>query len=85
MDWFASGQLLSHVLFAVCCCWMPQTLDRETKALGLSSDFKEGVLFLTYSSLISTIQVILLDHVLYGCAVLLFLPNCNAMNTHIAE
>ncbi|KAF5837835.1 P-loop containing NTP hydrolase pore-1-domain-containing protein [Dunaliella salina] len=33
-----------------------QTLDKETKALGLSSDFKEGVLFLTYSSLISKIK-----------------------------
>ena len=31
----------------------PQTLDKETKTLGLSKDFKEGVLFCTYNSLSS--------------------------------
>jgi hypothetical protein len=31
----------------------PQSLDKETKALGLAKDFKEGVLFCTYSSLTS--------------------------------
>ncbi len=29
-----------------------QELDAESKALGLSSDFKQGVLFTTYSTLI---------------------------------
>jgi hypothetical protein len=31
----------------------PQALDKETKLMGLSKDFKEGVLFCTYSSLTS--------------------------------
>jgi hypothetical protein len=29
-----------------------QELDAENKALGLSSDFKQGILFTTYSTLI---------------------------------
>ncbi|KAL6756388.1 hypothetical protein V8C86DRAFT_3136630 [Haematococcus lacustris] len=33
-----------------------QTLDRETRALGLSQDFQEGCLFLTYSSLVSSLK-----------------------------
>jgi hypothetical protein len=31
----------------------PQALDKETKVMGLAKDFKEGVLFCTYSSLTS--------------------------------
>ncbi|KAK9814268.1 hypothetical protein WJX72_003136 [[Myrmecia] bisecta] len=33
-----------------------QTLDKETRALGLPKDFQEGVLFLTYSTLISNVK-----------------------------
>ncbi|XP_048247301.1 protein FORGETTER 1-like isoform X2 [Haliotis rufescens] len=33
-----------------------QELDRETRVLGLPSDFKEGVIFSTYATLVSSVQ-----------------------------
>ncbi|XP_025103699.1 protein FORGETTER 1-like [Pomacea canaliculata] len=33
-----------------------QELDRETRALGLPHDFKEGIIFSTYASLVSSVQ-----------------------------
>jgi hypothetical protein len=30
-----------------------QTLDKETRAFGLATEFQTGVLFMTYSTLIS--------------------------------
>ena len=33
-----------------------QQLDRETRVFGLPSDFKEGVIFSTYATLVSSVQ-----------------------------
>ena len=33
-----------------------QQLDRETRVFGLPQDFKEGVIFSTYSTLVSSVQ-----------------------------
>ena len=49
------GDLGLHIKIVDGC----QELDAESKAFGLSSEFKEGVLFTTYSTLIGNMSVLI--------------------------